>query len=165
MAEETEKKPAPEIKPKGAGRVGAVVSVLLTALLSGAAAFGGARVAVVTVVHEEVKVEVPASEHQAPGATISLEPFLLTVPDSAGKPHGMKVTIALELKKDATAEKFAPFKPRVRDATLTYLRSLTFERASDSKLIEQAREELLERYHGIGAEDATQVLVTDFAIQ
>ena len=157
MAEDQTKKPAVESK----GGPPAIVGILLPALLAAGSAFGGAKLAGGGAPahggHEATHVE-------APGPTEVLDPFLVTIADPQ-RPHVIKLTLAVELKASAKAEHFKSFVPRVRDATLTYLRSLTFDEASNPARFEQMRTELLDRFVKIGVHDAEHVLITEFVAQ
>jgi flagellar basal body-associated protein FliL len=147
--------PAPAKSGKGGP-----LALIIPAILAGGAAFGGARISggPPPVAHP---VEVAA---EMPGPTISLEPFLVTIPDGA-RSHVVKLTVAVELKHLAKEEEFKAFIPRIRDATLTYLRSLSFEEASSSDHLEQMRTDIRERLKTIGATAVENVLITDFVTQ
>ena len=101
-----------------------------------------------------------------PGATVVLKAFVLNVMNNkTGKQHAVKITIAIELTKEETVEKFEIFVPRIRDSTLAYLRTLTYAEASDAKTKDRITEDLLDKIHKLGAITATRVLVQDFVMQ
>jgi len=158
MSDEPEKAADPS-KPK---KSGGMVGMLLPALLAGGAAFGAVKL---TSAHEGAPHEAPAAEAQAPGPTLTLEPFLVTIPDQAKKPHAMKVTLAIEFGGKSKEEGIKSFTPRVRDATLTYLRSFTFEDATDTAHTDKLRTELLEKLRASGITPIDRVLITDFVVQ
>jgi flagellar basal body-associated protein FliL len=147
------------VVPKKSGT--SPLAIVLPALLAAGAAFGGAKLA-------SAHAAAPAAEHvehaKPPGPTVPLDPFLVTVADGNGKTHPMKVTIAIEFESTAKEEQIKAFAPRIRDATLTYLRKLTYDRATDSDT-EKLRAELLERVQKSGAESAERILITDFVVQ
>ena len=145
--------------PKKGGAGAMLVGVVVSAVLSGGAAFGGARAA-----SKAPKQEAEIIHVHPPGPTVSLEPFLASVPDATGKVHAVKLTLAIELGREAKEEEFKAFIPRVRDAILSYLRTMTFEKLADKEGIETLRKELLERLKTVGAE-AEQMLVTDLITQ
>lgn len=156
--------------PKRSGSpVATAIGILLTAVLAGGAAFGGAKMgsrgAAPAAAHESDPHDLKPPHPKAPGATIALEPFLLTVADAEGKQRAIKVTLALELKPEEKEDAFKPFVPRIRDATLGYLRALSFEEAADSARVEKMRTELLERCEKLGAYAVEKVLITDFVTQ
>lgn len=170
MADEAEKKRAPEqgaAAPKRSGGAGAVLGAVLTALVAAAGAFGGARLGAPAMAGQaqEGASPSPAATMRPPGATVGLDPFLVTVADAQGKPRAIKVTIALELREGAKEDALRPFVPRVRDAMLTYLRTLSYEDVADSGHAEQMRSDLLERFARLGALSIERVLVTDFVTQ
>lgn len=137
-----------------------LVGVVISAVLSGGAAFGGARAA-----SKAPAQEAPVVHVHPPGPTVSLEPFLASVPDSTGKMHAVKLTLAIELGREAKDEEFKAFVPRVRDAILTYVRAMTYEKLADKEGIETFRKELLEKLRAVGADAAEQILVTDLITQ
>ena len=81
---------------------------------------------------------------------MALEPFLVLTQDVNKKAHPMKVTIAIEFSESAKEESLKSFTPRIRDATLGYLRLVTYEDALDSAKSEKLRAEILERLQGRG---------------
>jgi len=171
VADEKSKAPPPAAPPAAAkkGVAGTVIGVVLTALLSTGGAFGGAKFGAASAAAAHPN---PEAEHapgiptvRAPGVTMPLEPFLVTVNDASGKPRAVKVTLALELRPHELEEALKPFVPRLRDATLTYLRALTFEEAANNQHVEKMRAELLERFTKLGAIAIEQILITDFVTQ
>jgi flagellar FliL protein len=157
--------PAPaagaDAAPKKGGAGGMLVGVLLSAVLSGGAAFGGARIAGKGAAHPAEAV----AAVKPPGATLVLEPFIANISDAEGKPHALKITLAIELTREMKEEEFKPFIPRIRDAVLSYLRSLTAEKLAEPQGLETIRKELIEKLHAVGAAGAEQVLVTDLISQ
>lgn len=161
--------PPPAKKGGGGSIVGTIIGVVLTAVLSGGAAFGGAKFGAAQAggKHEE-----PEREHaagiptvRAPGVTVPLDPFLVGINDATGKQRAVKLTLVLELRPLEKAEEMKAFVPRLRDSTLSYLRGLTFEEASNAQHVEKMRTELLDRYAKLGAIAIDQVLITDFVAQ
>jgi flagellar basal body-associated protein FliL len=97
--------------------------------------------------------------------TLALDPFLLTIPDANRKVHPMKVTLAIEFDSTAKEDALKALVPRVRDSTLGYLRTLTFEAALDPAASDKMRGEVLERIQGTAAPAAQRVLITDLVVQ
>ncbi len=149
--------------PKKGGIAGALVGIVLTAALSGGAAFGGARLAGGKT--SAVPQETAKPKAAPPGPTVPLEPFVANVADESGKARTVRMTIAIELDKGSIEDEFKAFVPRIRDVTLTYLRSQTFEQLTKPDGIDTARKVLLERVNAVGATQAHQVLVTDLLAQ
>jgi flagellar FliL protein len=145
------------------GVVPMVVGILATAALSGGAAFGGARLAASKAHAPEAVTAKP--QYAPPGITIQLDPFIAATTDGTGKSRTVKLTVAIELEKEAKEEEFKVFVPRIRDTTLTFLRTLNFEQMTQPDGIEKLRKDLLERVMGVGATQARQVLVTDLISQ
>src|SRR5688572_32084403 len=91
----TEENASAPAEPKAKKPLPAPLGWLVCGAIAGAAAFGGTRGA--------IKLGVPAAaaaEHhepaKPPGPTIALEPFLVQVADAHGKPHPLKMTVAVE---------------------------------------------------------------------
>lgn len=169
MAEDTKKAAAPapaEAKP--ASSKGGAITLVLTVLLAGGASFGGAKLGSAAHPpaggHTVVVAHAPTAA-APPGPTIGLDPFLVTMQEPNGPPHVLKLTIAVELKVGKKEDDFKPFVPRVRNETLTYLRTLSYEEAQSSERFEHLRADLLERIQKLGVNVAEQVLITDFVTQ
>lgn len=158
-----EKKDEAEKPKKKGGGAGVVLGVALSAVLAGGAAYGGAKAASKPNEHHEEPVEKP--KYIPPGMTIPLEPFIANINDEEGKPHAIKVTIAIELAREAKEEEFKAFLPRVRDVTLTYLRNLTFEQVTDQENADKIKLDLIDKWHAVGATAAQKVLITDLITQ
>ena len=80
----------------------------------------------------------------------------------------MKVTIAIEFAegaKDAKEEMLKGLTPRIRDASLTYFRSIAYEQVIDASANDKIRTELLEKLHLAGMASAERVLITDLVVQ
>jgi flagellar basal body-associated protein FliL len=150
-----------EEKKGGGGSM--VLGIVVPAIVAGAAAFGGAKFA--AGANHAPKAAPSHHEAEPPGPTLALEPFVVTINDGAKKPHAMKVTIAIECKAKAKEEALKVMVPRIRDAALSYLRTMTFERATEEGLDDKAREELLERFRKAGVVEAERVLLTDYVVQ
>lgn len=164
MSEKNDKKdtPAAAAPPKASKGLG-VLGIILPALFAGGAAFGGARAAGGHTT-KTVIVETPAAP-KPPGPTLPLEPFLVTLAEANGKAHAMKVVLAIEFSSLTKEEVIKPLTPRVRDGALTYLRTLSWDTASDRSKIDTIRNELLEAVKKSGASTAERVLITDLVIQ
>lgn len=161
--EKKDEKAAPAPAPKGS-KGGAILAIVLPAMFSGGAAFGGARVASGIVHTKTVYVETPAAP-KPPGPTLALEPFLVTLAEANGKAHAMKVVLAIEFSSTTKEDILKPLMPRVRDASLTYLRTLTYDTAADRSKVDAVRNDLLESIKKSGATTAERVLITDFVLQ
>jgi flagellar basal body-associated protein FliL len=144
----------------GGGKMGAIIGIVLSAAISGGAAFGGVKLA--------SKASTPPVEvvkATPPGPTVMLDPFIANVADKEGKTHAVKLTIAIELERDAKDEEFKIFIPRARDAVLSYIRTVTYEELGSKEGVDGIRAEILERLHAAGAMPAQRVLVTDLISQ
>ena len=151
-------------KPKG-GALGMIIGILVPGLLSVAGSFGGARAASHGAPAPHVEAPVHHTEPKPPGPTVALDPFLVAVVDGSKKSHPMKLTVAVEFESTAKEEALKPFTPRIRDAILAYMRTLSYEDAVDQEHSLQLRADLLERVHKAGATGAERVLITDLVSQ
>ncbi len=153
--------------PKKSSALGGLLRTLVPALLAAGAAYGGTRAAAAHTAVQAGPKEAPA-QHVAvsrpPGPTLPLDPFLVTLFDAGKRPHPMKMTIAVEFDAQ-TKEDLRSFVPRIRDAVLAYLRTLSHEQVTDPAYVEKMRAELIERCRSAGAGTAERILVTDFVVQ
>jgi hypothetical protein len=155
--------------PAGVPRKSSInfVALLLPALLAGGAAFGGARLSPAHAAGNASGASSAGPAQQPPpGPTLALEPFLVLTQDVNKKTHPMKLTIAVEFVA-AGKEDEAPknFTPRMRDATLSYLRVLSYEDALDNTKADKLRTDLLERFRAAGVASLQRVLITDLVVQ
>lgn len=169
-----ETKPAADEKaalPKKGGAATGLLKILVPALLAAGASYGGTRYAkaqnAIVVVKEKDEAEHGKKRREeAPGPTLSLDPFLLSVFDAQHKPHPMKLTVAVEFSaKAAGHDDPKSFMPRIRDTVLSYLRNMSYEQVTDPAQFSKIRVELLAHCKDVGAENAEKVLITDFVIQ
>ncbi|HSO36315.1 MAG TPA: flagellar basal body-associated FliL family protein [Labilithrix sp.] len=151
--------------PAKSSAIGGIMKLLVPALLAAGASYGGARAAAAHGPQAPAAAESHHAEAPAPGPTVPLEPFLITIADARGKGHVMKVSVAVEFDHLAKEEGLKPFAPRIRDAILSYLRALSYEDAGDGTRMEKLRSDMLERCRSAGATSAVRVLVTDFVLQ
>lgn len=162
-----EEKAAEAEAPKKPSALGGILKVVIPAIFAAGAAYGGTRFAAA-----KAPAAAPPPEHAAaavhhprpPGPTLPLDPFLVTLFDANKKAHPMKMTIAVEFDGQGH-EDLKTFTPRIRDAVLTYLRSLTHEQAVDPGHVEKMRNDLVEKCQKAGAAGAEKILVTDFVVQ
>lgn len=164
-----EKKPAADAKaappaPPAKGGVNPLL-LLVVVLAAGGAAFGGAKFAVAKAQGPHDEKEVVRHAEKPPGPTLTLEPFLVTVLDANKKQHPMKVTLAVEFDHTHHAESLKDETPRVRDACLRYLRTVTYEEAVDPEKSNKMREDLVEALDKVGVYDVEHVLITDYVVQ
>jgi flagellar basal body-associated protein FliL len=160
---DTASTPAPAPK-KGGGVVGMVLGMVLPPLLAAAASYGAVRASAHAPPPHVVEV-VQHVEAKPPGPTVALDPFLVSVVDAKGKGHPMKLSVAVEFGGLVKEDALKAFVPRIRDAILAHMRTLTFEEAVDSQHSEKLRTELLERCQKAGASGAERILITDLVSQ
>ena len=152
--------------PKKPSAALGLLRTLVPALLAAGAAYGGTRAASAHTPAPAPKEA--AAEHVAvsrpPGPTLALDPFLVTLFDASKRPHPMKMAIAVEFDAQ-TKEDLKTFVPRIRDAVLAYLRTLSHEQVTDPAHVEKMRLELVEKCRSAGASTAEKILITDFVVQ
>ncbi|MBX3186750.1 MAG: flagellar basal body-associated FliL family protein [Labilithrix sp.] len=154
--------PAPAAAPAGKSSLLPFVALLLSALFSGGAAYGGARTAVKR--EDPAHAAAPKAEAPPPGPTMALDPFLVAVVDAGKKTHPVKLTVAVEFDATTKEESMKTFAPRIRDALLSRVRSLSYEDAIDPHT-DKLRADLLESCKQAGASTAQRVLITDLVSQ
>lgn len=160
--EKKEEKPKEGDAKKGGGGSTIVIVAVAAAVAAGGAAFGGAKLA---GKNASASPAHHVAEAKPPGPTMALEPFVLTLSDKDGKSHAMRLALALEFDSHAKEDELKKLVPRVRDATLTYIRTLTFEMMADPASLEKTRAALLEKIQKVGAPNAEKVLITDLVLQ
>lgn len=74
---------------------------------------------------------------------LELEPMLVNLDTSGGKPKYLKLTIALEVDKQASIDELNKKMPRIIDQFQTYLRQLRIEDLNGSAGMFRLKEELL----------------------
>ncbi|NOU34170.1 MAG: flagellar basal body-associated FliL family protein [Polyangiaceae bacterium] len=177
MAEEKkEEEKKTEAKPPKASKgplVLTLVGILATGGASGAASFFGAKKGQKSTIEVKCTGESESGGHHGggdgheapPGPTLSLEPFIINPTDKAGKYHAAKLTIAIEFTATTKEESLKPLIPRMRDAILSFLRTLNFEEVADQAHLDKARKELLEKLMDAGVNGVKRVLLTDLVVQ
>jgi flagellar basal body-associated protein FliL len=167
-APSTAPKPAAAAPPKRSMLL-TIVGMVLPALFAAGAAYGASRFTMgkaAVATHAEPEKHAPVKfDPRPPGPTVALEPFLVTLTSADKKPHAMRLTLAIEFESGAKEETTKNFTPRIRDAVLSYLRSLSYEEATDRDRTEKIRAQILERCHAAGAMSAERILITDVVIQ
>lgn len=112
--------------------------------------------------------------HEAAGAVASNAPLLETdtfptlvvdLRDREGATHHLKLGIAVELTKPKQKEELEKLKPRAREAVITYLRTLDFEKATDPAQYTQIREELSKLVMEAIENQGSRVLIVDYVCQ
>jgi flagellar basal body-associated protein FliL len=142
-----------------------LAALLLPPILAGGAAFGGARLAAAHAASAASSASAAPAVEPPPGPTVALDPFLVLTQDTNRKSHPMKLTVAVEFEANAKEESLKNFTPRMRDATLSYLRTLTYEDALDNGKADRLRADLLERFRSAGVTSVQRVLMTDLVLQ
>jgi flagellar basal body-associated protein FliL len=164
MSEPEEKKPEAAVVPKKG--LSPLIAMVVTGLIAGGAAFGGAKVAAAhAAIANPGPERITVVVAPPPGPTVALEPFVLLTPDASKKMHAMRVTLAIEFEEKTKEETLKSYTPRVRDAALTYLRTMTYEDAIDNAKTDKLRADLLEKFRTVGAVAASRVLITDLVVQ
>jgi flagellar basal body-associated protein FliL len=157
----------PAAKPKGGGAVAMILGMILPAILAGVGSFGAVRVAAAHPPpgHGEHGEASAHPEAKPPGATVALDPFLVSITDAKQRAHPMKLSVAVEFGPLVKEDSLKPFVPRIRDAILSHMRTLAFEDAVDAQHSDKLRDDLLEACKKAGAIGAERVLITDLVSQ
>jgi flagellar basal body-associated protein FliL len=147
-----------------------VVVLILTAVVAAGAA-GGASLYVSKRANHAPRVAPAAAAHAAPapsappGFTLSLDPFVVMTIDAQHSFHAMRATIALEFAPTTREDDVRPYVARIRDATLSLLRAVTYEAASDPAQTDRLRSQLRARFQETGVQGIARVLITDLVVQ
>lgn len=105
---------------------------------------------------------------QAPEKIISskFEPIIVDLRDAEGTLRHLKVGLAAELPESVPEEEFKLLQPRGREAAIAYLRTLSFDKATDPKRYPKVKKELSQAVtKAIGKEHVRRLLVVDFVAQ
>lgn len=111
-----------------------------------------------------------ADEHEEPEVTesIKLDPIVVDLRHDGAVRH-LKVGLSLEPAHTGGGHGgggIEPYLPRGREAAITYLRSLTFDEATNPKAFERIRGELEQRIiAAIGKSRVGRIVVTDYVAQ
>lgn len=163
MADQTKDEASPP-PPKGPSKIFAIVSMVVPAVLAGGASYAGSMMgAAQAIATPPAATADPDAEK--PGPTVRLAPFVLSLTDDDKESHAMKVSLAVELSRDANESDFEGYVPRARDATIRLLRGLTYEEATNRSTHQKLRDKILEELHALGATQAKQIWFIDFVIQ
>jgi len=98
--------------------------------------------------------------------SVEIPPIVVDLRDADGRIRHLKVGLAAELGDTVNVEEFKLVSPRGREATLSYLRSLTFEDVSDPARYATIKDEISKRMiDAIGADKVHRILLVDFVLQ
>jgi flagellar basal body-associated protein FliL len=98
--------------------------------------------------------------------SVDIPPIVVDLRDGDGRLRHLKVGMAAELAETVNAEEFKLVSPRGREATLTYLRSLTFEEVADPAKYATIKDEISKRMiEALGADKVHRILLVDFVLQ
>jgi len=179
MSDETDKGTAPAAKKSKAGLIIGIVIAVVT-LIGGsvAGAVLGPKLLGGSEGHEAPaaaagKGHEAASGHEGAGPaaaekiiSVEISPIVVDLRDADGRIRHLKVGLAAELAETVKMEEFKLVSPRGREATLSYLRSLTFEEVADPARYASIKDEISKRMiDAIGANRIQRILLIDFVLQ
>lgn len=171
MAEESEKSAGVAPKKSNTGLIAGVVIAVVT-LVGGSVA--GAVLGPKLLGGGEAKAHNPAAgaeASQAPATPekivlVEMAPIIVDLRDGEGRIRHLKVGLTAELTPTFLPENFKLVSPRGREASLSYLRSLSFEEVSDPKRYALIKDELGKRVtEAIGPGRIHRLLLVDFVLQ
>lgn len=142
-----------------------VVALILTAVVAAGAAGGASLYVSKRTSRAAPPAHAVAARPVPPGFTLALEPFVVMTVDAQHAFHAMRATIALEFGPTTRDEDVRPYVARIRDASLSLLRSVTYEVASDPAQTDRLRSQLQARYQDTGVQGIARVLITDLVVQ
>jgi flagellar basal body-associated protein FliL len=183
MSDEADKAAAPAPKKSKTGLIIGIVIALVT-LVGGSVAgavlgprlLGGEDHAAAEADEEEEEESAPSGHDAKPKKkgkgkeekiiSVDINPIVVDLRDSDGRLRHLKVGLAAELGETASVEEFKLMSPRGREATLSYLRSLTFEDVADPARYTSIKDEISKRMiDAIGPEKVHRILLVDFVLQ
>jgi flagellar basal body-associated protein FliL len=104
--------------------------------------------------------------HDEKIVSVDINPIVVDLRDGDGRIRHLKVGLAAELAETANVEEFKLMSPRGREATLSYLRSLTFEEVADPARYTSIKDEISKRMiEAIGTDKVQRILLVDFVLQ
>jgi len=114
----------------------------------------------------EEPVAPPPEPKAAMGPIYALDPFLVNLADQRRKSRFLKVSIQLELDKDATMAELEAIKPKVRDSLLTLLSSKTSDELVTLADKERLRNEIIHRLNAFLMEGkVVEAYFIEFVVQ
>jgi flagellar basal body-associated protein FliL len=189
MSDEADKAAAPAPKKSKTGLIIGIVIALVT-LVGGSVAgavlgpklLGGEDHAAAAADEDDEEEESAPAAHESSGhdakpkkkgkgkeekiVSVDINPIVVDLRDADGRLRHLKVGLAAELGETANVEEFKLMSPRGREATLSYLRSLTFEDVSDPARYTSIKDEISKRMiEAIGPEKVHRILLVDFVLQ
>lgn len=100
-----------------------------------------------------------------PGATMSLEPFLINLADQETRRY-LKIKVELGVDQDKTIKELEKVLPRIRDAFILLLGSKTYKDVATPEGKLRLKEELLQQLAQIpGGKKVREVYFTEFVAQ
>ena len=164
MADE-EKDEAADKGAKGGSGPSFVMGTLVPAIVAAAAGFGGAYAAKASQPDPNELKKQKEEAAKMPGPTVRMKAFIFNAVDADGGQHAVKLMLAIELSNTANVDRFTRYKPRLRDAALEYLRNVKFEEIRDTRKTARFTQDLLAKFHAVGAKQVTRVLMLDLITQ
>jgi flagellar basal body-associated protein FliL len=162
------KSPPAEAPKKKSGARKLLIPITLVLLLGtfGVGTFLGPRFLGQVVSPKHAEAAGTEKEEPPAAGVAQLDNIVVDLRESNGELHHLKVGIAIELKGEMHGEEFKRYEPRARDASITYLRSLTFEEVTTPANLERIRTTLGERIaSAVGRTHVRKILFTDFVAQ
>lgn len=168
MADEEKKgeAAAPQPARSRSGALGPALMVALSAVSAAAGSAFGPQLR--TYFHVGAAAKSAEAEEPLPAETGALEPFIVDILDVAeGKMHHIRAGLALEFAhKFKEEDEFKKIAPRARDASIEFLRSLSYEDATNRDKYEKIKTDLTERIGiAVGKSRIKRVLITEFIVQ
>ncbi len=181
MSDEPKEEKKEQAPPKTKGRVIAILGLLLVVAVSSVAGAALSPIIGPRVVpppkppRAHVQGEAEEEEEDAhekgkpaePTGLLTLDAVVVDLRDQNQETHHLKMGMAVELKVHELPEEEAKlFQLRAKDASITYLRTLSFEEVVDHTKFEIIRKELsLRVLKAFGKGRAKKMLITEYVAQ
>lgn len=154
--------------PPRKNKVGLIVGLLIAATTVIAGSVAGAILGPRWLGGSEAHSGSTQAGVDAPEKLVSVDvpPIIVDLRDGDGRIRHLKVGFVAELSDGVSIEDFRQMSPRGREASLSYLRSLSFEEVSDPRQFALIKGELAKRVtDAVGAHRVSRLLLTDFVLQ
>ncbi len=168
MAEKEKEEGAASPPPpkKGGSKTFLIVAVLAVVGVFAGGVFAGPKIGQKLHVPGYSSHAIPADEVPPAAGIMTIESCVIDLRSKQGDLHHLKLGLVIELNKELHEKELAQAIPRARDATISYMRSLEYEKVTQPDEFEQIRKELDHRIaKAVGERDVSRVLFTDFVVQ
>jgi flagellar FliL protein len=169
MSDAKEEKKEEKAEKKGGGKAGMIIIAVFVCLCSTAGAVFG-QVALARMKPEKDKPDAAYEEKEKEeplGAeTLEMPSLIVDIRTSTGETHHLKLGIAIELAKPVPEEEQKKLMVRAKDASLSYMRTVSYDDVTSQEKFEGIKKEVGERISkAMGHGKVNRVLFTEYVVQ